>query len=99
MTPQQYLEQNASLYEQQLTEFLSIASVSTDPACADDVKTCATWLADHLKTIGLPTVTIYPTPGHPIVYAEDLSAGQSAPTVLLYGHYDVQPVDPLNLWT
>lgn len=99
MTPQQYLEQNASLYEQQLTEFLSIASVSTDPACADDVKTCATWLADHLKTIGLPTVTIYPTPGHPIVYAEDLSAGKSAPTVLLYGHYDVQPVDPLNLWT
>ncbi|MFN4985317.1 MAG: dipeptidase [Ignavibacteria bacterium] len=99
MTPQQYLEQNASLYEQQLTEFLSIASVSTDPACADDVKNCATWLADHLTGIGLPTVTIYPTPGHPIVYAEDLSAGQSAPTVLLYGHYDVQPVDPLNLWT
>jgi acetylornithine deacetylase/succinyl-diaminopimelate desuccinylase-like protein len=99
MTPQQYLEQNASLYEQQLTEFLSIASVSTDPACADDVKNCATWLADHLTGIGLPTVTIYPTPGHPIVYAEDLSAGESAPTVLLYGHYDVQPVDPLNLWT
>lgn len=99
MTPQQYLEQNASLYEQQLTEFLSIASVSTDPACADDVKNCATWLADHLTGIGLPTVTIYPTPGHPIVYAEDLSAGENAPTVMLYGHYDVQPVDPLNLWT
>jgi acetylornithine deacetylase/succinyl-diaminopimelate desuccinylase-like protein len=47
----------------------------------------------------MPTVTIYPTPGHPIVYAEDLSAGESAPTVMLYGHYDVQPVDPLNLWT
>ena len=99
MTPQQYLEQNASLYEQQLTEFLSIASVSTDPACAGDVQSCASWLADHLTSIGLPTVTIYPTPGHPIVYAEDLSAGESAPTVLLYGHYDVQPVDPLNLWT
>ena len=99
MTPQEYLEQNKALYETQLTEFLSIGSVSTDPACADDVKQCATWLADHLKSIGLPTVTIYPTPGHPIVYAEDLSAGENAPTVMLYGHYDVQPVDPLNLWT
>jgi acetylornithine deacetylase/succinyl-diaminopimelate desuccinylase-like protein len=99
MTPQEYLEQNKALYETQLTEFLAIGSVSTDPACADDVKQCATWLADHLKSIGMPTVTIYPTPGHPIVYAEDLSAGESAPTVMLYGHYDVQPVDPLNLWT
>jgi acetylornithine deacetylase/succinyl-diaminopimelate desuccinylase-like protein len=99
MTPQEYLEQNKALYETQLTEFLAIGSVSTDPACADDVKQCATWLADHLKSIGLPTVTIYPTPGHPIVYAEDLSAGENAPTVMLYGHYDVQPVDPLNLWT
>lgn len=99
MTPQEYLEQNKALYETQLTEFLAIGSVSTDPACADDVKRCANWLADHLKSIGLPTVTIYPTPGHPIVYAEDLSAGENAPTVMLYGHYDVQPVDPLNLWT
>ena len=99
MTPQDYLAQNTSLYEEQLKEFLSIGSVSTDPACAQDVQHCATWLADHLKAIGMPTVTIYPTPGHPIVYAEDLSAGEKAPTVMLYGHYDVQPVDPLNLWT
>jgi len=99
MTPQEYLQQNTALYEEQLKEFLSIGSVSTDPACADDVKNCATWLSEHLKGIGMPTVTIYPTPGHPIVYAEDLSAGESAPTVMLYGHYDVQPVDPLNLWT
>ena len=99
MTPQEYLAQNTALYEEQLKEFLSIGSVSTDPACTADVKNCATWLAEHLEGIGMPTVTIYPTPGHPIVYAEDLSAGESAPTVMLYGHYDVQPVDPLNLWT
>ncbi|MBM4178811.1 MAG: dipeptidase [Ignavibacteria bacterium] len=99
MSPSEYLEQNKALYEAQLTDFLSIGSISIDPACAEDVKRCATWLADHLTSIGLPTVKIYPTPGHPIVYAEDLSAGESAPTVMLYGHYDVQPTDPLNLWT
>lgn len=82
-----------------LCEFLSIGSVSTDPDQRNDVQRCATWLADQLRVAGLPNVRIYDTPGHPIIYAEDLTAGATAPTVLLYGHYDVQPVDPLNLWT
>lgn len=80
-------------------EFLRIPSVSTDPAHAGDVERCAQWLAEHLRSIGMPHVEIFPTKGHPIVYAEYLEAGPSAPTVLFYGHYDVQPVDPIDLWT
>ncbi len=90
------------LYDQSLSglvEFLSIGSVSTDPSCAADVARCADWLAHALRGAGLPHVDVVTTNGHPIVYAEDCSAGPSAPTVLFYGHYDVQPVDPLNLWT
>lgn len=83
----------------QLTEFLSIGSVSTDPEKTSDVLRCSEWLADHLRSIGMPVVEIHPTNGHPIVYAEHLGAGPDKTTVLMYGHYDVQPVDPLNLWT
>ncbi|MBU3742185.1 MAG: dipeptidase [Candidatus Kapabacteria bacterium] len=82
-----------------LLELLSIPSVSTDPDATDDVRRCAQWVADRLTSIGMPQVRIIDTAGHPIVYAEDLSAGPDRPTVLFYGHYDVQPVDPLNLWT
>ncbi|MBS1560336.1 MAG: dipeptidase [Bacteroidetes bacterium] len=88
--------------EQQLTELqelLSIASVSTDPDRAADVRSCASWLEAHLLRIGMPTVRVYDTDGHPIVYAEDLRAGAKKPTVLFYGHYDVQPVDPIDLWS
>lgn len=85
--------------ESTLIDLLSIPSVSTDPAAAADVRRCAEWIADRVRSIGMPSVEIIDTPGHPIVYAEDLSAGPSAPTVLFYGHYDVQPVDPIDLWT
>ncbi|MCU0331622.1 MAG: dipeptidase [Candidatus Kapabacteria bacterium] len=84
---------------QELTTFLAIPSVSTDVASANDVSRCAVWLADHIRHTGFPDVRIIETAGHPIVYAEDLSAGPEKPTVLFYGHYDVQPVDPLHLWT
>lgn len=82
-----------------LHELLSIPSVSTDADAAPDVQRCAAWVANHCTAIGMPTVRVIETPGHPIVYAEDCSAGPERPTVLFYGHYDVQPVDPLNLWT
>lgn len=82
-----------------LLELLSIPSVSTDPDAASDVQRCAQWVADKLTAIGMPDVRVIDTAGHPIVYAQDLSAGPDRPTVLFYGHYDVQPVDPLNLWT
>lgn len=84
---------------QELSTFLAIPSVSTDPASTADVARCAAWLSDHIRQTGFSDVRIVHTPGHPIVYAEDLSAGPDKPTVLFYGHYDVQPVDPLHLWT
>ncbi len=77
--------------------FLRFSSVSTDAAYRQNVLDCAEFLTSYLKKGGLHAEQI-PTKGYPIVYAEDLSAGPKAPTLLLYGHYDVQPVDPLELW-
>ena len=99
MSIEQYFDQHRQQFEDQLCEFLAIPSVSTDPECVPDVQRCAAWLADHIRSIGVPHVEVIPTDGHPIVYAEHCSAGPDAPTLLFYGHYDVQPVDPLNLWT
>ena len=81
---------------EQLLEFLSIPSVSADPRHKEDTERAARWLGDRLAEAGF-SVEIAPTPGHPIVYAEKL-VDASAPTVLVYGHYDVQPPDPLELW-
>ncbi|WP_216320523.1 dipeptidase [Deinococcus aestuarii] len=86
---------DASLVD--LLTFASIPSVSTDPERRGDVRRAAGWLADRLRTAGLPTVDILETPGHPVVYAEWLGAAD-APTVLVYGHYDVQPPDPQGRW-
>ncbi|MBK6292515.1 MAG: dipeptidase [Ignavibacteria bacterium] len=99
MTVADYLLEHQARAEAQLMEFLRIPSVSTDPAHSGDVERCAQWLAQHLRSIGMPHVEIFPTKGHPIVYAEYVEAGPNAPTVLFYGHYDVQPVDPIDLWT
>ena len=79
-----------------LLEFLKIPSVSTDPAHREDVERAAGFLAERLEAIGF-SAEIVPTPGHPIVYAER-RRDPSAPTLLVYGHYDVQPPDPLELW-
>lgn len=95
----EFLADNKARAVDQLSTFLSIPSVSTDPESKLSVAKCASWLSDHLEEIGFPSVTMFPTHGHPIVYAEDLRAGNDAPTILFYGHYDVQPVDPVNLWT
>ncbi len=84
-------------YVQELIELLKIKSISTDSAYAGDVKRCAEWLADHMRAIGVAKVEVMPTAGHPIVYAEHM-VDPSKPTVLVYGHYDVQPPDPLDLW-
>lgn len=81
----------------QLKELLAIPSVSTDPARKGDVKKAAAWMKKRLKEAGCQKVEIHPTPGHPIVYGEWLKA-KGAPTILVYGHYDVQPVDPIELW-
>ncbi|HKY45335.1 MAG TPA: M20/M25/M40 family metallo-hydrolase, partial [Pyrinomonadaceae bacterium] len=81
----------------ELKDFVRIPSVSSQPEHAADVKTCAAWLAKHLRGVGLEHVRVIPTKRHPLVYADWLHAG-ARPTVLIYGHYDVQPVDPLELW-
>jgi acetylornithine deacetylase/succinyl-diaminopimelate desuccinylase-like protein len=82
----------------ELCEFLRIPSVSTKSEHKPDIERGARWVADHLRTAGLKTVEIIPTNFHPLVYAEWLEA-PGKPTVLFYGHYDVQPAEPLELWT
>ena len=91
----------SSLSEPQLAvlvELCRYASISGSPLHEEDVAGCAAFLHDHLERIGLEHVTLLPTGGSPIVYGDWLGA-KGAPTVLVYGHYDVQPADPLDRWT
>jgi acetylornithine deacetylase/succinyl-diaminopimelate desuccinylase-like protein len=85
-------------YLARLKEFVHIPSVSTDPEHAEDMKRAAEWMAAQLRQIGIDNVSIYSTPLHPVVYGEWLKAPDNAPTVLIYGHYDVQPAEPLENW-
>jgi acetylornithine deacetylase/succinyl-diaminopimelate desuccinylase-like protein len=94
---QQFIGQHKDRFVAELFALLRIPSVSADPSFQQDVATCATHLATHLNEIGLDGVEVIPTAGHPIVYAEKI-IDASLPTVLVYGHYDVQPADPLELW-
>ncbi|MFM1854215.1 MAG: hypothetical protein RL164_1533 [Bacteroidota bacterium] len=94
---QQFIGQNKEKFVAELFDLLRIPSVSADPAFQQNVTACAEFLATHFKQIGLDEVCIYPTAGHPIVYAEKI-IDPTLPTVLVYGHYDVQPADPLELW-
>ena len=87
-----------SRYLEELTRFIAIPSVSALAEHAADTRTCAEWLSGQMTAIGLQNVRIIATPGHPVVYGDWLNA-PGAPTVLFYGHYDVQPVDPLDQWT
>ena len=93
-----YINVNRDHYIDQLKAFLAIPSISALPAHNADTRRCAEWVAAELTRIGLHSARLVETPGHPVVYAEWLGA-PGAPTMLFYGHYDVQPVDPLNLWT
>ncbi|HJX45516.1 MAG TPA: M20/M25/M40 family metallo-hydrolase [Geodermatophilus sp.] len=81
-----------------LDAWLRIPSISADPAHAGDVAASAEWLAGALRRTGFPTVEVWPTPGAPAVYAEWPSDDAGAPVALVYGHHDVQPVDPEELW-
>ncbi len=92
-----HLETHFDTYLLELIEFARIPSVSTDPAFKPDVARAARWVTDRLRRAGVPSVEILETPGHPVVYAEWISA-PDAPTILIYGHYDVQPPDPLEKW-
>lgn len=92
-----YAKQNADAFVDQLTDWLRIPSISTDPEYADETRRAADWLAEDLRRIGMATVKVMETGGHPMVYAEH-HVSDDLPTVLVYGHYDVQPPDPLDLW-
>ena len=92
-----YAHDHAGRFVEELKAWLRIPSVSTDPAHAAQTRQAAQWLADNLRDAGVATVEVVPTDGHPVVYAEH-HVSDDAPTVLVSGHYDVQPPDPLELW-
>jgi acetylornithine deacetylase/succinyl-diaminopimelate desuccinylase-like protein len=92
-----FIEKNKDRFLEELKDFLRIPSISTLPEHAPDVQRAAGFVADSLRTAGLEHVEIIPTAKHPLVYADWLHA-PGKPTVLCYGHYDVQPPDPLELW-
>jgi len=93
----QYIAENKTRFLDELLEMLRIPSVSADPKYKADVARNAEVVAESLRSAGCEKVEIYPTAGHPIVYGEHVFDA-SLPTVLVYGHYDVQPADPLELW-
>jgi acetylornithine deacetylase/succinyl-diaminopimelate desuccinylase-like protein len=93
-----YLKENADRFEDELIELLRIPSISYDPAYKADMDKAAAWLADKLLAIGMANVEIMPTEGHSVVYGEWMKGDETAPTVLIYGHYDVQSAEPLADW-
>jgi acetylornithine deacetylase/succinyl-diaminopimelate desuccinylase-like protein len=96
-TPEEFLDDTREQGVRELVEFLRIPSISSQPERAGDVRRAAGHLAEQYERIGLENAEVIETAGHPVVYADWLKAPDK-PTVLLYGHYDVQPVDPLDLW-
>jgi len=93
-----FINVNRDRYIDELKQYLAIPSISALPEHSADVRRAAQWTADALAHAGIQNVSLIDTPGHPVVYGDWLSA-PGKPTILFYGHYDVQPVDPLNLWT
>jgi len=91
-----YLDQHRRRFEEDLCQLLRIPSVSADSKHSGDVRQAADWLVEHLRGMGL-SAELVPTPGHPIVYAQSPPV-PGAPVALVYGHYDVQPPDPLDAW-
>ena len=98
MTAQDFLSANKDRFLDELFDLLRIPSISADPAYKEDVIRCAESVADHLRKAGANRVEVMQTPGYPVVYGERI-VDPALPTVLVYGHYDVQPPDPLDLWT
>ncbi|HTM04227.1 MAG TPA: dipeptidase [Vicinamibacterales bacterium] len=93
-----YINVHRDRYIEELKQYLAIPSISALPQHQADVRRAAEWTADALRTAGMQNVRLIDTPGNPVVYGEWLGA-PGKPTVLFYGHYDVQPVDPIDLWT
>src|SRR6202795_2115740 len=94
----EFIEGNRDKHLAELCEFLRIPSVRAKSEHKPDIERAARWVADNLRAAGFQKIEIVPTNLHPLVYAESLEA-PGKPTVLFYGHYDVQPAEPLDLWT
>lgn len=94
----QYARDNSQRFLDELKEFLTIPSISTDPQCQADMQRAAEWVAGQMRELGLSDIQIFPTAGHPLVFGLSPANTPNAKTVLIYGHYDVQPADPLDLW-
>jgi acetylornithine deacetylase/succinyl-diaminopimelate desuccinylase-like protein len=95
---QNFIQENKERFLSELIDLLKLPSVSADPKFSKDVHKTADSIAEHLNKIGMDTVEICQTAGYPIVYGEKI-INSDLPTVLVYGHYDVQPADPIDLWT
>ena len=93
----EYQKENKNRFLEELIEFLKIPSISADKAYKDDVTKAANWLSEKMKAAGIENVEIFQTKGHPILYGDKI-IDKTSPTVLIYGHYDVQPPDPIELW-
>lgn len=93
-----FAQENQVNHLEELLAFLSIPSVSTQPEHQADVEKAAKWLAGKMDDAGLENIQVIDYGGHPLVYSDWLHAGPEAPTVLFYGHYDVQPAEPFELW-
>ncbi|MFN2176044.1 MAG: dipeptidase [Anaerolineales bacterium] len=94
----EYAKKNREKFLNDLIDFVRIPSVSTNPDNKSDIQHAAEWVSNQLQYLGMENIRIMPTQGHPVVYAESLKAGKDKPTALIYGHYDVQPAEPLELW-
>ncbi|MGB0932443.1 MAG: peptidase dimerization domain protein, partial [Chitinophagales bacterium] len=97
MQQSQYIEANRQRFLDELFDLLRIPSVSTDKSYKDAVHQAGDFIAEKLKEAGAENVEIFETKGYPIAYGEKI-IDESLPTILVYGHYDVQPPDPLDLW-
>ncbi len=97
LQPLSYAQHHGARFLNELIELVRFPTISAQPRHSADLKQCAAWLANHLREIGLDRATVVPTDRHPLVYAE-WRHRLDRPTVLIYGHYDVQPVDPLDEW-
>ncbi len=95
----EYLDINQSRFVEELCDFIRIPSVSAKPENAGDVRKAGQWVVDRLVAAGMENVEMMETAGHPVVCADWLHAGSDAPTILIYGHFDVQPAEPFDLWS
>lgn len=94
-----YLAEHSEQHLNELLEFLRIPSISSLPENADDVRKAGEWVADRIRRAEIENVELMETGGHPVVYGDWLHASADAPTIMIYGHFDTQPVDPLELWS